>query len=284
MPAHVTTDATIGHDLRMTLAERTDEPQPMGLVKKLAEVMRAVERVPKSGRNDFHKYDYATEADIAATVRAELATRHIMLIPSIIGESRHAVGDKGSVLTVLEMEMEFLDGETLESIKKPWRGYGSDKDDKGGYKAMTGAEKYFLMKTFLIPTGDDPEATTRDERSQKRQQDYATVKPTRETKKARQMPAAAAAEGAVFIERVIPKSKGNQEWSDIILSTGESVIAREHGSITLAMELAQSTDPVLITTHLNSKGHVELDEIARWHPPTAQVPRQTEPAVDHPAL
>ena len=36
------------------------------LAKKLAEVMAAVERVPKRGRNDFHKYDYATEADIAA--------------------------------------------------------------------------------------------------------------------------------------------------------------------------------------------------------------------------
>lgn len=127
------------------------------LVTKLAEVMAAVERVPKRGRNDFHKYDYATEADIAATVRAELAARHVMLIPSIVGESRHPVGDKGSVLTVLDMEMEFLDGESGTSIRKPWRGYGTDKEDKGGYKAMTGGEKYFLLKTFLMPTGDDPE-------------------------------------------------------------------------------------------------------------------------------
>jgi hypothetical protein len=127
------------------------------LVRKLAEVMAVVERIPKRGRNDFHKYDYATEADIAATVRKELASRHVMLIPAIVGESRHPVGDKGSVLTVIEMEMEFLDGETGESIKKPWRGYGTDKEDKGGYKAMTGGEKYFLLKTFLMPTGDDPE-------------------------------------------------------------------------------------------------------------------------------
>ena len=53
------------------------------LIVKLAEVMAAVERIPKRGHNDFHHYDYATEADIAATVRAELASRHIMLIPSI---------------------------------------------------------------------------------------------------------------------------------------------------------------------------------------------------------
>lgn len=138
------------------------------LVKKLTEVMAAVERIPKRGRNEFHKYDYATEADIAATVRAELASRQVMLIPAIVGESRHSVGEKGSVLTVLEMEMEFLDGESGESIKKPWRGYGTDKEDKGGYKAMTGGEKYFLLKTFLMPTGDDPEADDPKSRQQPR--------------------------------------------------------------------------------------------------------------------
>jgi hypothetical protein len=127
------------------------------LVKKLAEVMAAVERIPKRGRNDFHKYDYATEADIAATVREELAKRSVMLIPSIRGEARHPVGEKGSVLTVLEMEMSFHDGESGERLDYPWRGYGTDKEDKGGYKAMTGGEKYFLLKTFLMPTGDDPE-------------------------------------------------------------------------------------------------------------------------------
>lgn len=131
---------------------------PVTLISKLAAVMATVERIPKRGRNEFHKYDYATEADIAATVRQELAARHVMLIPSIVGEQRHPVGEKGSVLTVLEMEMEFIDGESGESLKKPWRGYGTDKEDKGGYKAMTGGEKYFLLKTFLMPTGDDPEA------------------------------------------------------------------------------------------------------------------------------
>ena len=134
-----------------------DEVSAHALTKKLCEVMAAVERVPKRGRNDFHKYDYATEADINACIRKELMERHILLVPSIIGEERHSVGDKGSWLTVLVMEMEFIDGETGETIKKQWRGYGTDKEDKGGYKAITGAVKYFLLKTFLIPTGDDPE-------------------------------------------------------------------------------------------------------------------------------
>ncbi len=111
------------------------------LATKLAAVMQAVERIPKNGRNEFHRYDYATEADIVTAIRGELAQRNVMLLPSVTGEARHSVGEKGSVLTVLEMEMEFIDGDSGESIKKSWRGYGTDKEDKGGYKAMTGGGK-----------------------------------------------------------------------------------------------------------------------------------------------
>jgi hypothetical protein len=147
------------------VTKTASEPaSPKSLVAKLAEVMAAVERVPKRGRNDFHKYDYATEADIVATVRKELSARNVMLIPSVMSEARHPVGDKGSVLTVLEIEMEFLDGDSGQSITKVWRGYGTDKEDKGGYKAMTGAAKYFCLKTFLMPTGDDPENDRDDDR------------------------------------------------------------------------------------------------------------------------
>ena len=50
----------------MEAAKPTPEPN---LVQKLAGVMADVKHVPKNGRNDFHKYDYATEADIADAVR-----------------------------------------------------------------------------------------------------------------------------------------------------------------------------------------------------------------------
>ena len=49
--------------------------------------------------------------------------------------------------------------------KAEWAGSGDDPADKGLYSAYTGAVKYFLMKAFLIPTGDDPEA---DEGTDKR--------------------------------------------------------------------------------------------------------------------
>ena len=36
-------------------------------------------------------------------------------------------------------------------------GEGLDAGDKAPYKAMTGALKYALLQSFLLPTGDDPE-------------------------------------------------------------------------------------------------------------------------------
>lgn len=136
--------------------------QPRSLVRKLCEVQKSVERIPKNGRNEFHKYDYATESDIVSAIRTELADRNVMLIPSVTGERRASVGEKGSWVTTLDMSFEFYDGDSGETIAKPWMGFGSDKEDKGGYKAMTGGAKYFLLKTFLIPTGDDPESDSSD--------------------------------------------------------------------------------------------------------------------------
>ena len=41
-------------------------------------------------------------------------------------------------------------------------GEGIDKGDKAGYKAYTGALKYFLANTFMVATGDDPEKESPD--------------------------------------------------------------------------------------------------------------------------
>ena len=42
-------------------------------------------------------------------------------------------------------------------------GEGMDKGDKAGYKAYTGAVKYYLADTFLVATGDDAEKESLEE-------------------------------------------------------------------------------------------------------------------------
>lgn len=45
---------------------------------------------------------------------------------------------------------------------------GIDKGDKAGYKAYTGALKYFLADTFMVATGDDPETESLEVKQNKK--------------------------------------------------------------------------------------------------------------------
>ncbi|WP_167371050.1 ERF family protein [Myxococcus virescens] len=129
-------------------------------MRKLAEVMGSVGHVPKSGRNKFHGYDYATEADIVAAVRTGLSERALMLIPTVVDTTWAAVDrQKGNSdrLVTLTVRFTLHDGESGETLSFEVLGEGQDPGDKATYKALTGATKYALLKLFLIPTGDDPE-------------------------------------------------------------------------------------------------------------------------------
>lgn len=140
-----------------------EKPQ-RSLVRKIAEVMKAVGGVPKKGYNSFHKYAYATEADILDAVRDELATRHCILVPSVESyEIRDVKTQKGEDrLTTILMNFTAMDGESGESFKFGMLGQGQDPGDKGAYKAETGAEKYAIKKLFLLGDHEaDPEADTK---------------------------------------------------------------------------------------------------------------------------
>lgn len=129
---------------------------------KMAKVMSQVSRVPKNGYNSFHKYNYATESDLTESIRPILLDAGLVFFSNVLEESRDGE------FTKVKMEFTLADVETGETLKSTYWGEGQDKGDKGLYKAYTGATKYFLMKTFLIPTGDDPEGdATTDERNSK---------------------------------------------------------------------------------------------------------------------
>lgn len=127
------------------------------LVKKLVEVMACIDRIPKTGHNAFHNYDYTTEADVLEAVRGELAKRCVFIVPSVLDSKETAVGEKGQRVFTLRMRLTAHDGETGEQLSWEMFGQGSDALDKGAFKAITGAMKYGLLKPFLVPTGDDPE-------------------------------------------------------------------------------------------------------------------------------
>lgn len=138
------------------------------LHKKLAAIMGEIGTVEKKGYNAFHKYSYVTESDLTEAIRSKLASKGIVIIPSL-RSVRHE-----DTLTTAEMTFKFVDSETGEEESADWAGTGDDKSDKGLYKAYTGSLKYFLMKTFLISQGDDPEG---DESADRRAESTANACP-----------------------------------------------------------------------------------------------------------
>jgi hypothetical protein len=131
-----------------------------GLARKILKVMSLVGPVHKDKRNDFHGYGYASDEAIVTALRNALIEAGLCITPSqkscVEVIQKNAKGEE-TTLTKLEVQFILTDASTGETSAATFFGYGSDKMDKGVYKAMTGAEKYFLMKTFLIATPDDPE-------------------------------------------------------------------------------------------------------------------------------
>lgn len=146
------------------------------LVRKLSEVMAAVGYLQKTGKNTAQGYNYATEADVAEMMREELAKRQVFIFPSVVKCERTQVVRPGfaqdkpnrvSYATDLIMRWTFADGESGETMECDIPGCSESPGDKGVYVAMTGSEKYLLMKSFLIPTGDDPESDDNEPRGTK---------------------------------------------------------------------------------------------------------------------
>lgn len=142
----------------------TDETKPKHLIAKLAEIVREIDHVEKSGRNDFQKYNYVKAADVAWLVRKALSERNIYLVTDVIEIRNYEIPAREGVMQAVDVKVQFsfFDGDVPETQPVVLHAYGTgtDKGDKAVYKAMTGALKYGLRHAFLIPDESDPEADT----------------------------------------------------------------------------------------------------------------------------
>ena len=128
------------------------------LVKKLINILDASNKVNKSGYNAHQKYHYITEADLLDVIRKELVKQGIFVFTSVEDAVTERIeGSKQPVLTTVKMKHTFVDRYSDEQFTVYSYGQGVDSADKGIFKAITGASKYFLLKTFMLSGDDDPE-------------------------------------------------------------------------------------------------------------------------------
>lgn len=132
------------------------------LFKKIQQVQASVKAIEKTGEaKGYASYKYAEESEVLRDVKAAWLDAGLCVITTgtdaETGETQTPNG-KLSKYARVRVHYAIVDVDTGEMVETSSCGYAENSGDKAIYSATTGANKYFLMKFFGIPTGDDPES------------------------------------------------------------------------------------------------------------------------------
>lgn len=130
------------------------------ILKKLNAIQKEVTHLDKMGFNEHGKYNYLAEYQITQMFKPLFEKHGVMFTFSSKKTGEGKTPSEKQINTDISVSYKFVDVDTAEEVAGEIAGTGADQTDKGVYKATTGAIKYLFMKTFMIPTGDDPEDDT----------------------------------------------------------------------------------------------------------------------------
>lgn len=130
----------------------------------------------RSGENNFDHYSYFSEAQYKELFTKLFSKNNLELKFNEIEYATFESGGKQSNGRMPKLEFFLIDCDTGFYEKTVITGEGMDKGDKAGYKAYTGALKYYLADTFMVATGDDPETESPSESMNKKAVRKATPK------------------------------------------------------------------------------------------------------------
>lgn len=132
----------------------------MSVHSKMLEVMKSVRYLSKDGKIDFGNTHYKamTEEKVTTTMRTALIEQGLVVYP--VAQDHHREGN----ISHVDVTYRIVDTENPEDyIEVVSCGDGYDTQDKGAGKAMTYAFKYMFLRTFAIPTGEDPDKVSNEE-------------------------------------------------------------------------------------------------------------------------
>lgn len=136
----------------------------LNLYQKIAAVMKDIQYLQKDDKvstGASGSYKAMSEEKVTQVVRESLITHGLVILPVEQTHSRDELRDKENVLksylSIVETKYKIVDIDTGEFEMLASGGTGADTQDKGIGKAMTYSYKYLLLRTFAIPTGDDPD-------------------------------------------------------------------------------------------------------------------------------
>lgn len=146
----------------------------VNLYGKMFKVMGAVDNIVKDIDISYgggKGYKAISEDIVTRTIRKEFLENKLMVFPV------EQEIEKINGLTQTNTKYKIIDVETGESELLVSSGQGADTQDKGAGKSMTYSYKYMLLRTFMIPTGEDPDRISSAELDDKAIKTKLPVKP-----------------------------------------------------------------------------------------------------------
>jgi hypothetical protein len=126
----------------------------------IARVMGKISAIGKDHKNMQQNYSYRGIDDVYNMLQPLFAEEQLVIIPNVIDVKREThQSAKGSNLlyTIVTVRYTILhaDGSKIDSVVC---GEGMDTGDKSLNKALAGAQKYWALQTFLIPTEESKDS------------------------------------------------------------------------------------------------------------------------------
>lgn len=132
----------------------------MNIYEKIRQIMSNVEYIQKDDHVQFKTTNYKalSEEKITSIMHHQFVNQGLIVFP--IEQSWTRMGD----ITHVDVKYRIVNSENPEEfIEVVSCGDGADTQDKGSGKAMTYAFKYMWLRTFAIPTGEDPDKMSNEE-------------------------------------------------------------------------------------------------------------------------
>ena len=126
----------------------------MNIYEKIAAIMQEVQYLAKDDHVEFGstKYKALSEEKVTTIMREKLLKYNLVVFP--VSQEASRTENITHVNVVYRMVNVENPEEFIEIVSC---GDGADTQDKGPGKAMTYAFKYMWLRTFALPTGEDPD-------------------------------------------------------------------------------------------------------------------------------
>ena len=140
----------------------TKEEKPLNIYQRLVKARSLMSTVVMTGWNKFQSYTYASSSDILTVIKKGMDEAGVLMTTRIINHKEECITaivqdkEKQSLKISLEIEYRFINIDLpneVEIFMWPVTYIETTPSEaiKGYAKAMTYAQKYFLVQQFLLP-------------------------------------------------------------------------------------------------------------------------------------